>query len=105
MAGLTVSNQAVGNCTSFSFQDVKPLPEPNPGDGIMGFAGSKESGFHPPANSWFWNLCENKAISECKLGLLFGEHSIANVSVGMNINSSCRYERQRPKNISRASLP
>lgn len=74
-AGLTVNNQAVGNCTKFSFQDIAPLPEPNPGDGIIGFAGPKESGFNPPAKSWFWNLCENKAISECKLGLLFGKRS------------------------------
>ena len=76
IAGLTVEEQPVGNCTSFSFKDIAPLREPNPGDGIIGFGGPKSSGFKPPAKSFFWNLCDNKAISVCKLGLLYGKLSL-----------------------------
>ena len=73
-AGLTVNEQAQGQTVSYKYFDVPQLPYPNQGQGIIGFAGPKSSSFHPPSNSWFYNLCENKAISTCKLGLLFGKY-------------------------------
>lgn len=70
--GLTVVDQPMGNITSFKYFDVKPLPYANQGQGIIGFAGPGSSSFHPPAPSWFFNLCHNKAISACRFGFAFG---------------------------------
>ncbi len=78
--GLTVHNQALGSMTTFKYYDVKQLPYPIQGDGIIGFAGPHSSSFHPPARSWFWNLCHNKQISQCKVGLLFGMRHRIHVS-------------------------
>jgi hypothetical protein len=79
--GLTVVDQAVGNATSFKYFDVKRLPFANPGQGIIGFAGPGSSSFKPAARSWFYNLCHNKAISVCKLGLVFGKPALQQAPV------------------------
>ncbi|KAK5168945.1 uncharacterized protein LTR77_006254 [Saxophila tyrrhenica] len=70
--GLTVKHQAMGSLTDYKYYNTPPKPYAMQGDGIIGFAGARSSSFTPGANSWFWNLCKNKAISQCKLGLLFG---------------------------------
>lgn len=75
-AGLTVKNQAMGQIHTYKYFDVPQLPYAMQGDGIIGFAGPTSSSFSPGANSWFWNLCDNKSISQCKLGLLFGMLSV-----------------------------
>ena len=73
--GLSVTDQAMGNMSTYSYADTKPLPYAVQGQGIIGFAGASSSSFNPQAPSWFYNLCHKKLISECKLGLVFGKSS------------------------------
>ncbi|KPI36780.1 uncharacterized protein AB675_11742 [Cyphellophora attinorum] len=80
--GLTVTNQTIGNSTSFEYFDVPPLSSANPGDGIVGFCFQGDSVFEPPALPWFFNLCSQKLISACRFGLAFGTRGVGQLVVG-----------------------
>lgn len=69
---LTVPEQAFGNITSYSVQDAPPKPEALMQDGIIGFLGAQISSFTPQSNSWFTNLCNISAISQCRFALAYG---------------------------------
>lgn len=71
--GLTVDEQPIGQMKTTKYFDVPKPSHPHQGQGIIGFAGPKGSNFQPKSNSWFWNLCAEKKLKVCKLGLLFGE--------------------------------
>ena len=71
--GLTIDEQPLGEKKTSQYFDVPPPKHPNQGDGIIGFSIPHESHLQPKSNSWFWNLCAEKKLKLCKLGLLFGE--------------------------------
>jgi hypothetical protein len=73
-AGLSVPDQAIGSVKTHKFIDVKPGFHPWTRTGVIGFSEPYRSTFTPQSGSWFWNLCHNKAISECRFGLLFDEY-------------------------------
>ena len=69
---LTVPNQPVGDIKNFTFEDAPSMNRAIQGDGIIGFLGPLISSFTPAANSWFYNLCDQKRISQCRFGFAFG---------------------------------
>lgn len=76
VGGLTVKHQALANITAYKFFDLDGAQAPHRAlarDGIIGFGSQNGSTFTPQAESWFYNLCAQKSVDECRFGLAFGE--------------------------------
>ncbi|KAI9727940.1 MAG: hypothetical protein M1828_005345 [Chrysothrix sp. TS-e1954] len=69
---LTVPNQPVGDIKTYTVEDAPGKKKAIAGDGIIGFLSPLISSFMPAANSWFYNLCDQKLISKCRFGFAFG---------------------------------
>lgn len=70
-AGLTVQKQAIG-----IFSEDNSGPQ----GGIIGFSGLGMSSIHEPG--WFNNLCNEKALDQCRFGLAYGTNKTGKQIIG-----------------------